>query len=230
MTATSRRRRGRTPILDPSGIAEAVRRVGEENLSMRAVADDLGVDVTTLYRHVGGIDALRQISARLLAPAAGEWPSPKGETWQSWLTALARSYRQALLASPDLMEFAGSALDPDFQRLEHATRVLVDFGFDARAAAFAHGFVINTVVGYVHQEHGEREQAARGNSDVTRFVQALAADSDGGALTMLRSVEFGPKDFDPDTAFERFLAYAIDGIAAQPGVPHQRSTKARRPR
>jgi hypothetical protein len=211
-------------------IAEAVRRVGQENLSMRAVADDLSVDVTTIYRHVGGIDALRQISASLLAPTAGEWPSPDGQTWQDWLAAVARSYRQALLASPDLMEFAQSALDPDYQRLEHATRVLVNFGFEARAAAVAHGFVINTVIGYVHEEHGEREQAAQGNSAVTRFVQALEADRDGEALTMLRSVEFGPKDFDPDAAFERFLKYAIDGISAQPGVPHRHSTKTRRPR
>ena len=47
---------------------------------------------------------------------------------------------------------------------------------------------------------------------------------------LLRNVDFGPKDFDPDTAFERFLQYAIDGIAAQPGAPQDRPTKARRPR
>src|SRR5262245_65047313 len=64
-------RRGRAPALDPAKIARAVRRVSRrEVLSMRAVADALDVDVTTLYRHVGGVAALRQIGARLAAPSA----------------------------------------------------------------------------------------------------------------------------------------------------------------
>jgi hypothetical protein len=215
-----RARRGRTPALDAAKIAKAVGRVGRrEGLSMRAVADELAVDVTTLYRHVGGVDALRQIGARLAAPSVSEWPSPQGETWQSWLTALARYYRRALRASPDLIEFAHSALDPDFARLEHATQILVGFGFRPRDAGFAHGFVINQVVGYVHQEQREAESSARGRSAVTRYVEALAADRATGRLDTLRRLALGPADFAPDAAFERFLRYAIDGIAAQPGAP-----------
>src|SRR5262245_7101057 len=119
---TGRARRGRTPALDPAKIAKAVRRVGRrEALSMRAVADALAVDVTTLYRHVGGVAALRQIGARLTAPTVADWPSPDGATWQTWLAELARYYRRALSENPDLIEFADSALDPDFERLEHAT-------------------------------------------------------------------------------------------------------------
>jgi hypothetical protein len=213
-------RRGRAPALDPAKIARAVRRVGRrQDLSMQAVADALAVDVTTLYRHVGGVGALRQIGARLAAPTVDEWPSPEGETWQSWLAQLARYYRSALRANPDLIEFAHSALDPEFDRLEHATRILVGFGFDPRSAGFAHGFVINHVVGYVHQEQREAESSAQGRSAAARYVQAIAADREAGRLTALRSLALGTADFEPDAAFERFLQYAIDGIAAQPGAP-----------
>src|SRR5262245_4376372 len=94
---TRRARRGRAPSLDPAKIANAVRQVGRrEGLTMRAVADALEVDVTTLYRHVGGVDGLRQIGARLAAPTVQQWPSSVGKTWQRWLTELAHYYRDAL--------------------------------------------------------------------------------------------------------------------------------------
>lgn len=186
---------------------------------MRAVSDELSVDLTTLYRHVGGVEALRQIGARLAAPTVEQWPSPEGASWQNWLAELARYYRRALRSHPDLIEFAHSALDPDFERLEHATRILVGFGFDPRAAGFAHGFVLNLVVGYVRQEEREAEQTAQGRSAVARYVQALEADRGVGRLATLERLELAPADFAPDAAFERFLRYAIDGIAAQPGAP-----------
>ena len=218
--AARRARRGRTPAVDAPMIADAIRRVGaREALTMQAVADELDVDVTTLYRHVGGVDALRQIGARLDAPAVEDWPSSKGKTWRRWLAELARYYRAALRANPDLMEFVYSALDPDFGRLEHATRILVSMGFDPRTAGFAHGFVLNNVVGYVLQEQQQALLSTQGRSAVARFVQALDSDRGVDRLATLKSLALGAADFEPDAAFERFLRYAIDGIAAQPGVP-----------
>jgi AcrR family transcriptional regulator len=201
-------------------IADAVRRVGSrEALTMRAVADELEVDVTTVYRHVGGIDALRQIGASVSAPSVREWPSPAGHTWRSWLVAMAHYYRNALRENPDLLDFAQTALDPDFQSVEHATRILVGFGFEPRMAGFAHALVMNHVVGFVHQERRDRDQLARGQSVLARFVLALESDRSGDKLATLRSLELAPKDFEPDVAFERLLAYAIDGIGIQPGAP-----------
>jgi AcrR family transcriptional regulator len=211
-------------------IADAIRRVGSrEALTMRAVADELEVDVTTLYRHVGGIDALRQIGASLSAPTVGEWPSTAGETWRSWLVALASYYRSALRENPDLLDFAQTALDPDFHRVEHATRILVDFGFEARTAGFAHALVMNHVVGFVHQERRDREKLARGQSSAAvRFVQALESEREADGLATLRALELAPKDFDPDVAFERLLAVAIDGIGVQPGAPRRAVRRATR--
>jgi len=196
----------------------------EERLDERSARNSLTVEDVVLHRLArraprGRPQALRQIGAQLAAPTIQEWPSPEGATWQSWLADLARYYRGALRSHPDLIEFAHSALDPDFERLEHATRILVGFGFEPRAAGFAHGFVINLVVGYVQQEEREAEQTASGRSAVARYVQALATDHGVGRLATLASLALGSADFEPDAAFERFLRYAIDGIAAQPGAP-----------
>jgi AcrR family transcriptional regulator len=230
-----RPRRGRTPTLDPEKIANAVRRVAGrgKGLTMQAVAAALGVNVTTLYRHVGGTDALRQIGARLAAPAVGERPTPEGKTWQVWLAELARYYRVALRENPDLVEYVHSALDPEFEGLEDTIRILVGMGFDPRTAGFAHGFVMNNVVGYVYQEQRENELTAQGNSVVARFVQAVLADRGVDRLATLKSLALGAADFEPDAAFERFLQYTIDGIAAQPGAPRvtrrSRSSRNRDP-
>jgi len=43
-------------------------------------------------------------------------------------------------------------------------------------------------------------------------------DRGAGRLTALKALALGAADFEPDAAFERFLQYAIDGIAAQPGA------------
>src|SRR5262249_5288938 len=148
-----------------------------------------------------------------------DWPSPEGATWQTWLAELARAYRSALRDDPDLVEFADSALDPDFERLEHATRILVRFGLDPRSGGCAHGVLVDHLVGYVRQEQREAEASALGRSAAVRYAQALAADRGPARLTALKSLALGPADFEPDAAFERFLRYAIDGIAAQPGAP-----------
>lgn len=193
-----------------------MRRVGAKGqVTMKSVADVLGVDVTTLYRHVGGVDQLREMWASESAPDVSAWPSAKGETWESWLALMAQYYRAAMIESPDLIEYAHQSLDPDFERLEEATRILVEFGFEPRVAAFAHGFLINNVIGFVHQELRVKDEDARGRPVFAQLFQALEAQREDGRLETLESLELGPKDFDSDTVFERFIGYAIDGLRAQ---------------
>jgi hypothetical protein len=186
---------------------------------MQAVADDLEVDVTTLYRHVGGVDELRRIWAMQLAPRVKSWPNPAGESWESWVGALARYYREAMRDNPDLLEFANAALDPDFEGLERATQVLADFGFEPRAGVWAHSFLINQVVGFVEQELRDRADAEHGKAAYQRLFQALEVAREDGRLAMLRSIDFHPKDFDGEAMFDLFLRYVIDGIRSQPGAP-----------
>lgn len=186
-------------------------------VTMQNVARTLGVNVSTLYRHVGGIDELRRIWANVASPTVQGLPAGEGESWREWLRSLARHYREALRGDPDLFEFAQAALDPNFESLEQATRILVDFGFEPRAAAFSHGFLMNTVIGFVHQELRMERDQDRGTHAYASLFRALRDNPDG--LSHLRSVGFSPKDFDADATFDLFLQLTIEGIAAMPGAP-----------
>ncbi|HET8706636.1 MAG TPA: TetR/AcrR family transcriptional regulator C-terminal domain-containing protein [Pseudomonadales bacterium] len=213
-------RRGRNPSIDMEKIENAVREIGHNgaDISMKEVADHLGVNVTTLYRHVGGIDGLRRIRASLSRNDLDPLPSPDGHNWQSWLRVLSEYYRRALIQHPDLLHFVQAALDPDFVNLEQEASILVNFGFEPRAALLAHSFLITTITGYVQQELQTIEEARAGYAPYyARLFQNL--DSQPERLPTLSKVNLSQKDIDRDLNFKSVVNYAIAGIAAQKGAP-----------
>jgi AcrR family transcriptional regulator len=212
---TDGRRRGRTPSLSPERIATAVHEVGQRGaISMQNVAAALSVDVTTLYRHVGGVEELRRMWATMVAPQMAAWPEPEGGSWERWLASVCRHYRRVLLANPDLIRFGQRAIDPRLENLDQVTRVLTRYGFAPRAAAFAHGFLVTTVIGFVVQELEVRAAAREGNRAQGRWTDTLATAGHEGRLQMLQQVVLEPRDFEGDTSFETFLDLAIGGIRA----------------
>jgi AcrR family transcriptional regulator len=221
-----KQQRGRPPSIDRAQIEKAVRKIrGRENVTVERVAEALGVDKTTIYRHVGGALELRRIHAIHEPGNTGAEPKSKGETWETWLAALAQYYRSTLNENPDLVDYTLIALDPNYGRLEETTRTLIDFGFEPRAAFYAHAFVTTTVVGYFQQEMHSRAEQARGRHPLQHMLSILVEDG-GEQLPILQSLDWGLKDFDSDAQFERLISYLISGIAQQPGAP-KRSRKGR---
>ena len=220
----SKSRRGRNPSIDMAKIEHAVQEIGgnQADLSMKEVADFLGVNVTTLYRHIGGIDGLRRIRASLSRNDLKALPSAEGHTWQSWLRVVSEYYRSALIQHPDLLDFVQAALDPDFETLEQEASILVAFGFEPRAALLAHSFLITTITGYVHQELQTLEETSTGYTPYySRLFQNLDAHPD--RLPTLRSVNLSQRDLDRDLNFKAIIHYAITGIEAQAGAPGNES-------
>ena len=217
--ATAKPRLGRTPSINQQSIDAAVRKIGaRQEITMQAVAKELGVNVTTLYRHTGGLEGVRRIYAEQLSHDLGKMPSPLGKEWRIWLIELAAFYRQALVANPDLFRFAQAALDPNFLRLEVATKILTEYGFEARDAVRAHAFLINNVVGYVHQELQTEAEIAGGSAPTyARLSETLTNGAD--QLPMLSELQLDEADLDVDINFNYFINYAVNGIAAQAGAP-----------
>ena len=209
------RGRGRIPLINAGRIDAAVQKVlssGEE-LTMQGVAADLGVNVTTLYRHTGGLEGLRKIYAHQISDKVGQEPLPDGKQWKEWLIELSDFYRAAFLQNPDLLRYAQAALDPGFQRLERATKTLVEYGFEPREAVRAHAFLVNNIVGYVHQELQTLHESSEG---ITPTYSKLAHLLQSGSekLPTLTGLNLDDVDLDRDANFQYFIAYAIDGIAA----------------
>jgi len=218
--ASAKPKRGRSPSLDPERIERAVRAVGRRGaLTMHKVAEELAVDVTTLYRHVGGVDELRRVKARLSAPAVPGWPSPKGQTWPTWLHRMAHHFRDALRENPELVEHADASLDADFEGLEQATRTLIGFGFEPREAFLAYTYLLNQLVGFVQQELRNRADPERGFPNFARLYRALAGAPTDDRLPTLRRLDLRTKEFDGDEIFEVFLDFLLGGIRARPGAP-----------
>jgi len=216
---TAKPRLGRTPSINQESIDAAVRKVGrQQEITMQAVAQELGVNVTTLYRHTGGLEGVRRIYAAQLSHDLGKMPSPLGKEWRVWLIELAVFYRKALVDNPDLFRFAQAALDPNFLRLEVATKILTEYGFEARDAVRAHAFLINNVVGYVHQELQTEAEIAGGSAPTyARLSETLTNGAD--QLPMLSELHLDEADLDVDINFNYFINYAVNGIAAQAGAP-----------
>ena len=205
---------GRNPTINRDSIAEAVRATAAQGpVSVNKVAAHLDVNVTTVYRHTGGLEGLRRIHALQSFEAQGEAPAHEGLTWQKWLFKMADFYRDAFLQHSDLLKYAQVALDPRFQRLEQATKVLIGYGFTAQEAVRAHAFLINNVVGYVHQELQTREQQSYGGMPVyLELIEALRSDPD--KLPTLKQVRLEDDDVDSERNFKFFIGYAIEGIQA----------------
>lgn len=206
---------GRNPSIDRASIEAAVEKVAMHGpVSVNKVAAELGVNVTTVYRHTGGLEGLKRIHALQAFAALGAAPSPQGLDWQEWLCALADFYRSAFLGNPDLLKYAQAALDPRFYRLEEAAKILLAYGFELREAMRAHAFLINNVVGYVHQELQTRQQTRTGNTpEYEKLADAL--QSDPQRLPVLNKLDLSEEDLDSDKNFAFFIAYAVAGIQAR---------------
>lgn len=105
MTQAARRDR---PVTRDEVVDTALRLVEDNDVSaltMRRLAAELGVAVTSIYWHVGNRDALLDLLVeRLLADMGGVRPS--GRTPRARITSLLRQWRQRLWDRPHLIAVA----------------------------------------------------------------------------------------------------------------------------
>ena len=92
-----RPRVGRPPRISRQMIAEAAHQVGLDGLTLRAVADRLGVSIAALYHHVSGKDELMRLAAEYSA-AKVPLPRDTGQHWAVWLVEWAEYNRDAFVA------------------------------------------------------------------------------------------------------------------------------------
>ena len=153
---------GRPPRIDRESVVAVALNIadqyGLDRLTLPAVAAELGVTRTALYRVVGGAADLAQIViTAVLDEMAAQLRSPAG--WREAMLQYARAMHSALLIHPALF-------DAYRTRLVHAPRMderrdavfesLLGAGLDPDAAIDVYAAVHAFVVGYAALEHRRR--------------------------------------------------------------------------
>src|SRR4051812_6489016 len=154
--ATLPRKAGRPPRISRAMIAQAAHELGLEGLTLKAVADHLGVSVGALYHHVSGKDDLMRVAAEESTRAI-PLPVDHGQHWGQWLLDWANYNRAVFTAQPGLLgQYLEGVIPPEavLHNLESIMSVLVREGFAIEAANTAYELVISCALGTVVSERG----------------------------------------------------------------------------
>lgn len=173
---TARRKVGRPARLDRSMIAQAAHEVGLDHVTMKAVADQLGVSVPGLYHHVEGRDDLMRLAAEY---SAAQIPVPidQGQHWTAWLLEWARYSHDAFVSQPQLLnQFVQGSIGVErmVTHVDAVVGLLMRSGFTAPEALDAYMVVSECAVGAAVSEIREAEAARSGRPVIAEYHRALA--------------------------------------------------------
>jgi len=211
---------GRPPRISRGAIAEAALELGlDDDLTMKRVADHLGVSVPGLYHWVKGRDDLLRLAAER-ALSRVRLPTDTGQHWATWLREWARYTRTVLAERPELLnQFVNGGLDDDrlIEVIGRTLDVLHRDGFDPAAAFAAWEAVSTMALGAAVDDIREAVAERDGRPWATRLFSSLAR-RDADELPTLRSIAASGYERDRDASFEARLTTVLVGIAVRNGL------------
>jgi AcrR family transcriptional regulator len=230
MTSTAPRR-GRPARVDKDAIVEAVWAIGTAEVTMRGVAEHLGISLPGLYHHVKNQDELLRIATHA-ALVKSPPPSYVGEHWATFLRGYAGYVRSVLAAEPALVEkFVGGAVraDGEMEYIAGALDALGDHGLTPDQAMTVWAAVSALAIGSVAEAHREHVNTQSGQPWLARIF-GLTAREDVLRFPTLRAI--GESGHDPfgEAAFDERMTLLLSGIAAEydlPPEPALRSVSSR---
>lgn len=197
--------------LTPTRIAEAALAVldrgGLPALTMRAVAQELGMGTMSLYRYVDDRDELERLVVDLVLAAVDTDPPP-GLPWRDQVAALVRRVRDAVAAHPAVvpLTLTHRHRSPALMRWgEAVTNALAGAGFDARRRVIALRSLLGYLIGAIQLEHlGPLSGAG------TDAIAALPDDTHPRLAETARHA----RGVTPEEEFDGGLAAVLAGIEA----------------
>lgn len=214
-----RRRVGRPPQISRQAIAEAAQEVGLGNLTLKAVADHLGVSVAGLYHHIRGKDDLVRLAAEHTESQA-ELPLDHGQHWAVWLAEWAIYNHDAFVAEPVLLDqFLTGAINTESiaGTTDAILGALVRQGFTIGEAHAAYQLTSSCALGAALKAIREARSRAAGRSEAGELYQVLDRHP-RDELPYLRQFLALVVTEKPDS-FASSLTMALAGIAATRGEP-----------
>jgi AcrR family transcriptional regulator len=215
------RRRGRPPRVSRDQILAAALRIvdvnGLDQLTMRRLGAELGVDPMTIYGYVPDKTALFDGLVELVL-AEVTLPGRTGH-WGHDFRAAAHAARTTLLAHPHLIPLLGTrppVTQPAFMLWESLTSILLDAGLSEERAADGTDCLGRLLIGHALAEAGQPPGGDVGSGEEEhRQAQAALAAAPYPALSRVQQANIV---HDPRRIFE----LALDGLilALQAHHPH----------
>lgn len=188
-----------------------VDREGLEALSMRRLAQELGVGTMTLYGYFADKDDLLDAVVESAASAYAI-EAPAGD-WRTRLAEVARQMREGLAAHPSLVQLRlrRPILSPGAMRgTEMAMDALLEAGLDAREAASAFRAIFLYTFGFT------AFSAPQLTPKLRRTAHAAAAElPEADFPIVIGAIEEMAETLGGEAEFERGLELILDGIAAR---------------
>jgi len=184
---------------------------GIDKLSTRALAARLGVAQPALYWHFRNKnDLLDAVNTEMLARYRASRVPRRGEAWDAYTLAKARSFRKALLAVRDGARVnAGTRPGQgEFAEFEQQLALYVDAGFSPESALHVSIAVARYVLGFVLEEQGERQRTDDRDQDHDPMNQVAAFPL---LATGVKALMAGGS-INTDSAFEAGLNYMVAGM------------------
>ena len=190
--------------------------VGMDKLSTRALSARLGVAQPALYWHFRNKDELLDaLNAEVLARYHRHRMPKRGESWDSFTLATARSFRLAMLAVRDGARInAGTRPDPaQFADAEQQLRLYVDAGFTAEAALHVSITIARYVVGFVLEEQAEKTRDAGESPDQPERIDDELAPYPLLSAAIAPMIKTGT--INSEAVFEGGLSFLLAGFRAR---------------
>ncbi len=221
--------RGPRPTLTHARIAEAAVELadaeGLDAVSMRRLAERLGVATMALYRYVAGKSDVFEL---MLDAVVGEIALPADAGWRAVTRAAAQQVREAGLRHPWLMEVfvrTPDAMTPHLLALVERSLASLDglgLDVDAMMAVFGtvNAFARGATAAEVAQAEANRRRGWNSDKEARRALlpQIRWLMETGDYPTVTRYVLDGSNEDDPKWQFEFGLECVLDGIAARLGI------------
>jgi AcrR family transcriptional regulator len=209
---------------------------GVEAVSMRRLADELGVATMTPYTHVESKDELIDLMRDAVA-AEMILPEPIPVDWREALRAIAHRTKDAFEAHPWSLDVAPRRPRARINRLRHIEQsvgIMVRLEVDAPTGRAVLMSIDDYVIGYcLRRRSRERMLASFGPVDKAT-LHGLAGDPDpevaaaleAGELPLIKKISGHPSrqhpfGVPPDSGFEPGLEWLLDGIEGTVGPADQ---------
>jgi TetR/AcrR family tetracycline transcriptional repressor len=188
---------------------------GVAGLSMRKLAAELGVAVTSIYWHVGNRDALVDELVQQMVRGL-ETLSPSGDTPAARLVSLARGLRRVLRDHPHLIGLVNERglTSAMFLPSERAlARVATDAGLSPTQAAEAVHAIQYHVVGFILIERRTDRSPAQHPTAEELWHQENSADPELAAALAVQ--------IEPDRLFDHSISALVEGLLRAASVTEQ---------